>query len=170
MSAVSPAGLTPADQAAARDVVIAYAGALDARDWVVFEALFEPMVEIDYRSLGTTYGTFPARTWADRCRVLGAFTATHHKVSNFTIAAEGEDRAVVGSYVDAAHFIEVEGRTLEAYVLGRYRHHLIRRGDGWRIGKCVLTVSGYPGGRASFGAAFAAARAAFSATGGSGGR
>jgi len=165
MSIVSPPNLAPADQNAAREVVIAYANALDARDWTGFEALFEPQVEIDYRSLGTTYGTFPARTWADRCRVLGAFTATHHKVSNFTVAAEGDGRSVVGSYVDAAHFIAFEGRTLEAYVLGLYQHHLIRRGEGWRIGKCVLTVSGYPGGRASFDAAFAAARTAFSAPG-----
>jgi len=165
MSIVSPPNLAPADQNAAREVVIAYANALDARDWTGFEALFEPMVEIDYRSLGTTCGTFPAKTWADRCRVLGAFTATHHKVSNITVAAAGDDRAVVGSYVDAAHFIDVEGRTLEAYVLGLYRHHLVRRDNGWRIGKCVLTVSGYPGGRASFDAAFAAARAAFSAPG-----
>ncbi len=153
--------LSPADAAAARDVVIAYANALDARDWAGFEALFEPMVEIDYRSLGTTHGVFSARDWAERCRVLGAFAATHHKVTNFTVAREGADGAVVGAYVDAAHFIEAEGRRLDAYVLGIYRHRLTRRDEGWRIAGCALTVSGYPGGRERFDAAFAAARAAF---------
>jgi hypothetical protein len=154
---------SPDDVAAAERVVVAYANALDARDWARFEALFEPEVEIDYRSLGTTHGVFPAREWADRCRVLGAFNATHHKVSNFTIAFDGEDRCAVGAYVDAAHFIEADGQRLEAYVLGLYRHDLVRRAGGWRIRKCTLTVAGYPGGRARFDLAFAAARAVFAA-------
>jgi 3-phenylpropionate/cinnamic acid dioxygenase small subunit len=156
---------SPRDLAAVQAVVVAYANALDAHDWSGFEALFESQVEIDYRSLGTTHGVFPAREWADRCRVLSAFAATHHKVSNFTFAFEGEDRAEVRSYVDAAHFIEAEGRMLEACVLGVYSHGLVRRGEDWRIRKCALWVAGYPGGREKFEAVFGAARAAFTTQG-----
>jgi 3-phenylpropionate/cinnamic acid dioxygenase small subunit len=148
------------ERAAAADIVTAYAVALDSRDWTLFTSLFDENVEVDYRSLGTTYGVFPAGEWADRCRVLGAFKATHHKVSNFTFEEDAGGIAVT-SYVDAAHFIEADGRMLEAYVLGVYRHNLVRRGRGWLIAKCSLTVAGHPGGKKAFDAAFAAARAAF---------
>jgi hypothetical protein len=156
------------DRSAAADMVIAYATALDRRDWRLFASLFEETVEVDYRSLGTTYGVFSAEDWADRCRVLGAFKATHHKVSNFSFAHEPSgahepSRMVVTSYVDAAHFIEADGQMLEAYVLGVYRHTLVRRSGSWGMTRCQLTVSGYPGGRDKFDAAFAAARAAFTA-------
>jgi hypothetical protein len=161
---VSPTSQTRLDEQAAADVVIAYARALDSRDWSMFQSLFEDEVEIDYSSLGTTVGRFLAKAWADRCRVLGGFDATHHKVCNFTFAQDGDGEGmVVRSYVDAAHFIQADGRTLEAYVLGLYQHHLVRRGSDWRIAKCVLTVAGYPGGREAFTTAFAAARTAFAA-------
>jgi hypothetical protein len=134
----------------------------------LFASLFEETVEVDYRSLGTTYGVFSAKEWADRCRVLGAFKATHHKVCNFSFANEpsGSDEPpgmVVTAYVDAAHFIEADGQILEAYVLGVYRHTLVRRRESWGITRCQLTVSGYPGGRDKFDAAFSAARTAFTA-------
>jgi len=159
---VTPSVQTRLDEQAAAEVVVAYALALDSRDWTLFQSLFEDEVEIDYSSLGATVGRFPAKEWADRCRVLGAFDATHHKVCNFTFAREDEG-IVVTSYIDAAHFIQADGRLLEAYVLGVYQHHLLRRGAEWRIAKCVLTVSGYPGGRDAFTAAFAAARGVFTA-------
>jgi 3-phenylpropionate/cinnamic acid dioxygenase small subunit len=151
-----------ADRLAAEAVVTAYATALDARDWTGFTALFDETVEIDYRSLGTSYGAFPASEWADRCRVLEGFDATHHKVTNFRVTVSGEGANVL-SYVDAAHFLSAGGQTYEAYVLGLYEHRLVRRGEGWRISGCRLTVSGYPGGRERFEAAFAAARAAYAA-------
>ena len=154
--------VTAEDRSAASDVVIAYAMALDARDWTTFASLFDEQVEVDYRSLGTTYGVFSGKEWADRCRVLGAFAATHHKVTNFIVAASPAGVAVT-SYVDAAHFIESDGQMLEAYVLGRYGHDLVRRASGWKIARCTLTVAGYPGGRDKFDKAFGAARAAFAA-------
>lgn len=150
------------DRAGAVDVVVAYAAALDAHDWAGFEALFEDTVEIDYGSAGMTVGRFPARAWADRCRMLEMFDATHHKVSNLRLELDG-DKAIVRSHIDAAHFITVGGQVLEAYLLGHYEHHLVRRGGDWRIALCRLTVAGYPGGRDRFNAAFAAARAKVSA-------
>jgi 3-phenylpropionate/cinnamic acid dioxygenase small subunit len=148
------------DRAGAADVVVAYAAALDAHDWAGFAALFEDMVEIDYGSAGMTVGRFAARAWADRCRMLEMFDATHHKVSNLKVELSGET-AIVRSHIDAAHFITVDGRVLEAFLLGHYEHHLVRRDADWRIALCRLTVAGYPGGRDRFDAAFAAARAKF---------
>jgi len=139
------------------DAVTAYAMALDARDWARFQSLFEEEVEIDYSALGGTHAVLTAAGWTGRCRVLGGFDATHHKVSNFVVALEG-DRAMVTAYVDAAHFITRKGRVLAAFACGTYRHHLTRRGEGWRIWRCVFTLTGHPGGRAAFDEAFALAR------------
>lgn len=149
-----------ASRQAAIDAVTAYAIALDARDWAGFRALFEDVIQIDYGSLGSIVADIPARDWVDRCRVLGAFDATQHKVSNFQVALVG-DRAVVTSYVNAAHFIASAGEVLEAYALGTYVHTLNRTPEGWRIAACTFRLAGHPGGRAAFDRAFAAARAAF---------
>ena len=147
-------------RAALADQVTAYAMALDARDWTGFRALFEDEVEIDYSSLGSIKAVMPAQAWVDRCKVLGGFDATQHKVGNFVFEFAG-DSAQVTAYVEAAHFIQSEGSALQGFVQGTYRHQLRRGPDGWRIRGCALSVAGYPGGQAGFDRAFDAARAAF---------
>lgn len=138
------------------DLVVGYARALDARDWPAFRALFEDQIDIDYASLGSIRDRLSADAWTERCRVLGGFDATHHKVANFSFAIE-RDVAEVTSAVDAAHFIG----PLAGFVLGTYVHRCRRHGEAWKIAGCTLTVAGYPHGRAAFDAAFDAARAAF---------
>lgn len=154
-------------RAAVTDMVTAYAMALDARDWRRFRDLFEDEVEIDYGSLGSLKATIPADDWAARCRVLGFFGATQHKVSNFVCEfPEGPDGglATVTSYVDASHFVEDRGRSLCGIAQGTYVHHLARGPGGWKIRKCVFTLLGCPGGRDAFDAAFAVARERFAAS------
>jgi len=151
---------TLAVRTALSDAVVAYATALDARDWQGFRGLFEDEIEIDYRSLGSLHGTIPAQDWVDRCRVLAGFDATQHKVSNFAFRIDG-DTAEVTSYVDAAHFVG----DLAGFACGTYVHRLRRGPDGWRIAGCAFRVAGYAAGRAAFDAAFTAARAAFEARG-----
>lgn len=144
--------------AALADTVTAYAMALDARDWATYRDLFEAEIEVDYASLGSICAVMPANAWVDRCKVLGGFDATRHRVSNLVIQHRG-DEARVTSYIDAAHFIG----ELSAFVIGTYRHDLRRHGAAWKIHACTLTVAGYPGGRAAFDQAFDAARAAHAA-------
>ena len=144
------------------DVVVAYAMALDARDWDAFRALFEGQIEIDYSALGSIHATMPAQVWVDRCKVLGGFDATQHKVSNFVISLGGSI-AQVTSYVDAAHFIHVDGRDLSGFCRGTYVHQMRRGAQGWKISRCKLIVVGFPGGRAAFDEAFDAARAVHAA-------
>ena len=149
-----------AARTAAADVVIAYAMALDAGDWISFRALFEDEIDLDYSSLGSIRGLTPAQTWVDRCKLLGAFDATHHKVSNFVVELDGYE-ARVTSYVDAAHFIRQGETDLQAFACGTYRHILRRGPTGWKIRGCTFIVAGYAGGRAAFDRAFDAARARF---------
>lgn len=140
------------------DAVVAYAMALDSHDWAAYRALFEDEIEVDYGSLGSIHAVMPAQAWVDRCKVLGAFDATQHKVSNFQVAIDGET-AVVTSYVDAAHFIG----DLQGFACGTYVHRFRRHGAAWKIAACKLQVAGHMGGRAAFDAAFAAARERFGA-------
>jgi hypothetical protein len=149
-----------AARTAATDVVIAYAMALDAGDWTGFRALFEDEIDLDYSSLGSIRGVMPTQTWVDRCKLLGAFDATHHKVSNFVVELDG-GVARVTSYVDAAHFIRQGETDLQAFACGTYRHTLRRGPAGWKIRGCTFIVAGYAGGRAAFDRAFDAARARF---------
>lgn len=138
------------------DVVTAYAMALDAHDWSGFRDLFEDEIEVDYSSLGSIQAVMPAQAWVDRCKVLGAFDATQHKVSNFRVELDG-DEAVVVSYVDAAHFIG----DLQGFACGTYVHRFRRHADAWKICACTFRLAGHQGGRPAFDAAFAAARARF---------
>ena len=142
------------------DIVTAYAMALDARDWAGFRGLFEDEIDIDYSSLGSIHARIAACVWVDRCKVLGAFDATQHKVSNFVSEVAG-DEAQVTTYVDAGHFISDGGAELQGYACGTYRHHLRHGAAGWKIAGCAFTVAGYAGGRAAFDRAFDAARARF---------
>ena len=147
-----------AARTAAVDVVTAYAMMLDAGDWLGFRDLFEDEIDLDYSSLGSIRGVIPAQTWVDRCGLLGAFDATHHKVSNFVVELDG-DEARVTSYVDAAHFIRQGDEDLQAFACGTYRHRLRRGPRGWKIRDCAFIVAGYATGRAAFDRAVDAARA-----------
>lgn len=138
------------------DAVTAYAMALDARDWAGFRALFEDEIEVDYSSLGSIHAVMPAQAWTDRCKVLGAFDATHHKVTNFQVEIAG-GAATVTSYVDAAHFIG----ELQGFACGTYVHRFRRHGGAWKISACSFRLAGHQGGRPAFDAAFTAARERF---------
>jgi len=144
------------DRETATAVVSAYADALDARDWPTYRALFCDQVDIDYAAIGSLVATIPASEWVDRCRALGRFDATAHRLHNLTAAIKN-DRATVTSIVDAAHFVTIDQRILMADLVGRYTHYL-RRDGGWMIAGVTLTLVGYPVGRAAFKTAFTAAR------------
>ena len=67
------------DRALISDLVVAYAFAIDERDWKAFEALFTPDAHIDYRSAGGIAGT-PAEVAAWMPQAISLFTWTLHSV------------------------------------------------------------------------------------------
>lgn len=114
---------------------------------------------MDYGAIGSVVGPIAADAWTERCRALKGFDATLHRITNLrrTETAEG---VIIDSYVDALHFITVGQEELVGHLVGTYRHELVRGDDGSRrIAACTLNAAGYPGGRAAFDTAFAAARA-----------
>ncbi|HEX7849300.1 MAG TPA: nuclear transport factor 2 family protein [Sphingomonas sp.] len=152
--------LSFSDEQTLSHMVVGYACALDARDWTAYRALFTDTIELDYGSIGSIVGPILADAWTTRCGALGGFDATLHRIANLRCVAQGEDRAAVHSYVDALHFITVDGEVLLAHLAGRYTHGFVRDADGrWKIASCALGVAGYPNGQDNFVRAFAAARA-----------
>lgn len=147
------------DREAAVAAVTAYAGAIDARDWAAYRALFTDDIAIDYGAIGSIVQTIRADEWTQRCRALEGFDATAHRLHNITARIDAT-RATVRSIVDAAHFVSVHGAVLMGDLIGRYTHDLVRD-DGWKIAGVRLDVVGYPASKAAFDAAFTAARANF---------
>ena len=152
--------LSFSDEQALSKMVVAYACALDDRDWPAFRALFTDTIHLDYGAIGSIVGDIDADAWTTRCGALGGFDATLHRINNIRCAADGPDRAVAQSYIDALHFITVDNEVVLAHLTGTYVHGFRHDADGgWKIASCALGVAGYPNGQENFARAFAAARA-----------
>lgn len=147
------------DREAAASVVLGYASALDARDWVKYRSLFTDEIAIDYGAIGSIVSVIAADEWTNRCRALEGFDATAHRLHNIDCRIK-DDAAVVTSIVDAAHFVTLGDEVLMGDLIGHYTHYL-RRQDRWKISGVTLTVAGYPAGKATFDSAFAIARTIF---------
>ncbi|MGA0605179.1 nuclear transport factor 2 family protein [Phenylobacterium sp. VNQ135] len=139
------------------DMVIAYATALDSRDWPLMRSLLTDPVEIDYSSMGSIRETLAVEDWLRRLNTLSGFDATQHVVTNFRVEVDGE-RATCTSYVDALHFLTDGGRNHVAHACGVYVHEFVLTAGGWRIRKATFHLRGHQNGAQAFQEAFARAR------------
>ena len=124
--------ITLEDRALIGDLVVAYAFAVDERDWKAFEALFTPDARIDYRSAGGLAGT-PAEVAAWMPQALSFFTWTMHSVFTHRIQATGADTATGSLHVVARHGLLWEGANEIMDVAGIYRDEYVRTANGWRF-------------------------------------
>jgi len=120
------------DRAAIMDVVIAYATALDTRDWEALAALFTDDARWEYRASGEqVHG--PQAIAARMKPALEHLDATQHFNGNHVITIHG-DEAEHTSYYQAQHV-----RDGELFLgAGRYEDRLRRTPDGWRLTARVL--------------------------------
>ena len=116
------------------DTLVAYATAIDRRDWELFRRCFTVDVVADYDTLGS---------WAsldDLTQFMvdlhAPFGPTMHRLSNFVIDVTG-DTASARTYVDA--LITHEG-TSGVNGHGYYDDSLVRTADGWRIARRRFTL------------------------------
>lgn len=120
------------------DLLNAYGGALDERDWDALAACFAPDGVADYGpELGVHHG---GAAVAALCRgVLGSLSSTQHVITNHRIDLRG-DEADVRCHVVAQHTrAGVPGG--ENYTIGgSYRVSAARVGDAWRIRRLVLEM------------------------------
>lgn len=147
----------PATRTALTDMVVAYATALDTRDWALMRSLLTDPVEIDYGSMGSIRETIAVDAWLERLNTLKGFDATQHVVTNFRVEADG-DAAVCTAYVNALHFLAEGGTDHVAHACGTYIHAFVRTTDGWRIRKATFRLIGHQNGAQAFQDAFAIAR------------
>ncbi len=130
-----------ADERRIERVLIAYATAVDTRNWAGFDAIFDVAAR-------AVYGNDPRSQLVceDReairamCRKnLDGCGPTQHLLSNFRIDVAG-DRASSVCSVQAGHFGRGEARQARYELWGEYRDELQKGAAGWRITQRQLHV------------------------------
>jgi hypothetical protein len=135
-----------ADIAAIETLAIAYAHAVDDRDWHRWEALFEPDGYVDYRAAGGIAGT-PAEVARWMPGAMAVFTFCQHSISTHEIRFTGPERAQGRVHVFNRNGVEWEGE-LELFDVGAvYHDDYIRRGDRWTIASRIEHTLYVAGGR-----------------------
>jgi 3-phenylpropionate/cinnamic acid dioxygenase small subunit len=119
------------DRAAILDTVIAYATALDSKDWATLGALFTDDASWEYTGSGERLSGPPAIVTRISAS-LERYDATQHLNGNHVTAVQG-DEAVHTCYFQAQHVrLGVPGG--EKFLgAGSYNDRLRRTTDGWRF-------------------------------------
>lgn len=128
--------------AAVTDTVIAYATAVDTRDWALFVSLFTPDAVWEYRAAGERR-VGPDDILARVRPSIERLDATQHFLTNHVVVVTG-NTATHTCYYQAQHLRGGE-RFLAA---GRYEDGLRRTDSGWRIAVRILVslwTEGDPG-------------------------
>lgn len=135
-----------ADIAAIEALAVAYAYAVDDRDWRRWEALFDPDGFVDYRSAGGIAGS-PAEVAAWMPGALSVFTFCLHSISTHEIRFHDDDRATGRVHVFNRNGVEWEGAAELMDVSAIYHDEYRRRGDRWTIHRRVERTLLVDGGR-----------------------
>ena len=123
-----------ADRTAILDVVIAYASALDTKDWTALESLFTTDATWEYEAGGERL-LGPDAIVAQIAAALRPLEATQHLCGNHVVRLAG-DQAEHSCYFQAQH-VRHDGATYLG--AGRYTDRLCRTPDGWRFTHRRLT-------------------------------
>lgn len=151
------------DRAEIHDALMKYATGIDSRDWALYRSLFTDEIDIDFSSWsGDPGGKMKADDWVAGVQsVLNGFDGTQHLLANEVITLKG-DEAVVVPYMQAHHYLNLDGEHHLQSLGGHYRHIMVRTEEGWKSRSCTLTVTWEKGDRGLF--EIAAKRAAASMT------
>lgn len=129
------------DREAIRDVIAAYAHAIDRRRWDMMQNLFHDDAQFGF---GTVAGDW--REFVEQASgLIGACLATQHQLGQVQFGFEGDDVCLTETYMTAMHTIppgypipEVfpdKGEIYSAIIAGRYIDRFERRNGEWRIAK-----------------------------------
>jgi len=137
---------TLADRAAISDLVIAYALALDTRDWQLLTSILTDPVGVDYSSHAPELAfEVPAAEWAAMvAEGLGAFAVTQHLSTNHVIVIDG-DEAVCRSQMQARHQLQLADGLHSCTLFGHYISRCVRTHSGWKIRHKTLQITGREG-------------------------
>ena len=133
------------DLRAIEDLAIAYAYAVDDRDWARWEALYLPDGLVDYTRAGGITGT-PGEVAAWMVGAMANFTFCLHSTSTHEIRFTGPDAAVGRAHVFNRNGVEWQGRP-ELFDVGAWYDDTYRRvGGHWRIASRIEHTTYMTGG------------------------
>lgn len=136
------------------DVLMNYAIGIDSRDWSRYRSIFADPVLLDFSSWsGNPPSSMSADDWVGGVRnTLSGFDGTQHMLTNPVVELDG-DRATVTLYMNAHHYLKIDGEHNLQSIGGYYTHQMVRTDAGWLSEACKLTVTWEKGDRALFGIA-----------------
>lgn len=127
------------DKDAIRDVIAAYAHAIDRRRWDMMSKLFHDDATFGFGPVQGGWQDFVEQAKA----IIEACSATHHQLGQILITAEGSDVAHAETYMTAMHIVPGDypltdvfpdrGEEYSAIIAGRYVDRFEKRGGEWRI-------------------------------------
>ena len=127
------------DREAIRDVINAYAHAIDRRRWGMMEHLFHDDARFRF---GVVEGDW--RGFVDQARaIIDPCLATQHQLGQVQFGFEGDNVCHTETYMTAMHTIPAgypipdvfpdKGKIYSAVIAGRYVDRFEKRGGEWRI-------------------------------------
>jgi ketosteroid isomerase-like protein len=128
---------TPAERFELRDLVDAYATAIDERDTELLVSLFTPDAHLFVVEDGREEELASYRGAAELARLmdrLGQYGSTMHLISNHRLEVDGNSATGV-AYCLAHHLTEREGATQDLVMAIRYfdRYERVSEDGAWRI-------------------------------------
>lgn len=119
--------------------ILAYAQALDRKDWATARACFMPEVHADYRDLRGTRETLTADAFVAKRQSALSPLQTRHVVTPLAWELRGEE-----GFAHSLYRIERLDPRRPApnhfHTEGEYEHRLRRTRDGWRIAAVKQTI------------------------------
>jgi len=134
------------DCARIEQLAIAYAYAVDEKDWGAFEALYVPDATIDYRSAGGIAGT-PAAVAAWMAGASEMFSWSMHSISTQRIFFTGPDTATGSMHVFARYGLVWEDAEELMDVSAVYHDAYVHTPSGWRFASRREQTNAVTGGR-----------------------
>ena len=122
------------DRARISDLLIAFARALDDKDWEAYLDLYaeDAVLELPWATVSRAeIAEFVPRD-------LGRFHATHHVSANHAIEIRG-DTAASRSYLLAMHVVDPDDQKRNWLVGGWYDNEYRRVGSGWKLTRVRIT-------------------------------
>ena len=120
-----------ADRLEIESVIIAYAWALDTKQFDRLDDVFTPDASLDYTTSGGVKGEYPeVKAWLSS--ILPHFPVYQHLISNVEVAIDGDtatSRAAL--YNPMGH--DKAGKRVFFYVGAEYHDQWVRTDAGWRI-------------------------------------
>jgi 3-phenylpropionate/cinnamic acid dioxygenase small subunit len=125
-----------ATRAAICDVIVAYATAVDTRDWTSFRQLFTDDAVIDYTaSYGIAGGPDEITRWISSLMTLELVPDTMHAITNVRISVDGDTAAAWAYYVNPDVMTVGADEPYLLFNAGRYSIALRQAGGRWRISR-----------------------------------